>query len=51
VATLDEGARAPGRHTVALDGGALRAGVYLVRLEADGAAGRRVATTRVVNVD
>ena len=44
VATIDEGARSAGSHTVALRGNGLRAGVYVVRLQA----GERIATVRVV---
>jgi hypothetical protein len=48
VATIDEGERTAGAHAVTLRGAGLRAGVYVLRLEADGVNGRQVATTRVV---
>jgi hypothetical protein len=51
VATLAEGERAAGGHTVALNGARLPAGVYVLRLEADGRQGRQVATTRIVHAE
>jgi hypothetical protein len=44
VATIEEGERAAGTHSVTLRGSGLRAGVYVVRLEA----GERGATMRIV---
>lgn len=47
VARLAEGPHEAGQHRVRFDGASLGGGVYLVRFEAEGAAGAHAETARV----